>query len=163
MTLTYEAIPAAELAAIRAAGRDEAGNALTAMADDEGGSPLRCCLSTTRPGERVLLIVYTPPGGTGGYAERGPVFIHAEPCEGYRTPHVYPPDLYGRAQTVRAYNEQGRIEDGVYVTDGEQADEAIADLLARPGVTLVQLRNVGFGCYNFAVRRDDRVKTGVAG
>jgi hypothetical protein len=152
MTLTYEAIPAAELTAIRAAGRDEAGNVLTAQVDEEGGSPLRCCLRTTRPGEQVLLVAYTPPGGNGGYAERGPVFIHAEPCPGYRTPGEYPPELYGRPQTVRAYNEQGRIEDGVYVEDGEQADRAIADLLARPGVTLVQLRNVGFGCYNFAVR-----------
>jgi hypothetical protein len=153
MTLTFEAIPAAELAAIRAAGRDEAGNALTVEVDAEGGSPLRCCLRTTRPGEKVLLVAYTPPGGSGGYAERGPVFIHAEPCDGYRTPHDYPPDLYGRAQTVRAYNERGRIEDGIYVQTGEEADRAIADLLARPGVTLVQVRNVGFGCYNFAVRR----------
>jgi hypothetical protein len=153
MTLTYAAIPAAELAAIRAAGRDEAGNVLTPQVDDEGGSPLRCCLRTTRPGEEVLLIAYTPPGGAGGYAERGPVFVHARACEGYRTPDEYPPALYGRKQTVRAYNEQGRIEDGIYVENGEQADKAIADLLARPGVTLVQLRNVGFGCYNFAVRR----------
>jgi Protein of unknown function (DUF1203) len=153
MTLTYEAIPAAELAAIRAAGRDEAGNVLAVQVEEEGGSPLRCCLRATRPGEQVLLIAYTPPGGSGGYAERGPVFVHAQPCEGYRTPDQYPPELYGRKQTVRAYNEQGRIEDGVYVEDGEQAGRAIADMLARPGVTLVQLRNVGFGCYNFAVRR----------
>jgi hypothetical protein len=153
MTLTYEAIPAAELTAIRVAGRDEAGNVLMPRIDAEGGSPLRCCLRTTRPGEQVLLIAYTPPGGAGGYAERGPVFIHAEACEGYRTPHDYPPDLYGRAQTVRAYDEQGQIADGVYVQSGEEADRAIADLLTRPGVTLVQLRNVGYGCYNFAVRR----------
>ncbi|HEY1622608.1 MAG TPA: DUF1203 domain-containing protein [Streptosporangiaceae bacterium] len=153
MTLTYEAIPEAELAAIRAAGRDEAGNVLAVQVDDEGGSPLRCCLRTTRPGERVLLIAYTPPGGAGGYAERGPVFVHADPCEGYRTPHEYPPELYGREQVVRAYDERGRIAAGSYVLDGEDADRAIADLLGRPDVTLVQLRNVGYGCYNFAVRR----------
>jgi len=29
----------------------------------------------------------------------------------------------------------------------------IRELLARPDVTLVHLRNVGYGCYNFAVRR----------
>jgi hypothetical protein len=162
MELIYEAIPVAGLDAIRAAGRDEAGNALVPQVDAEGGSPLRCCLRTTRPGEKVLLVAYTPPGGTGGYAERGPVFIHAESCEGYRTPHEYPPDLYGRPQTVRAYNEQGRIEDGVYAENGEQADRAIADLLARPGVTLVQLRNVGFGCYNFAVRTVRTVRRGAA-
>jgi len=153
MTFTYQGIPAAELAAIRAAGRDEAGNVLSARVDDAGGSPLRCCLRTSQPGERVLLIAYTPPGGAGAYAERGPVFVHAQPCPGYPTPDRYPPDLYGRVQTVRGYDEHGRIADGVYVPDGAAADQAIADLLARPGVTLVQLRNVGFGCYNFSVRR----------
>ena len=70
---------------------DEAGNRLTVQADADGGSPLRCCLRETVPGERVLLIAYTPPGTRGAYAERGPVFIHAEPCDGYLTPDQYPP------------------------------------------------------------------------
>jgi hypothetical protein len=38
---------------------------------DNGGSPVRCCLRETRPGERVMLIAYTPPGTAGAYAERG--------------------------------------------------------------------------------------------
>ena len=42
---------------------------------------------------------------------------------------------------------------GVLVADGRQAQDVIAELLARPGVELVHLRNVGYGCYNFAVRR----------
>ena len=75
----------------RTAGQDEAGNPLTPQADPEGGDPLRCCLRETRPGEEVLLIAHTPPGTSGAYAERGPVFVHADPCEGYATPHRYPP------------------------------------------------------------------------
>lgn len=35
-----------------------------------GISPLRCCLRESAPGERVLLIAYTPPGTRGAYAER---------------------------------------------------------------------------------------------
>jgi len=94
-TLVFEPIPAAELARIRAAGRDEAGNRVTPQADREGGSPLRCCLRETRPGEQVLLIAYTPPGTAGAYAERGPVFVHADPCGGYATP---PEPLSARAE-----------------------------------------------------------------
>jgi Protein of unknown function (DUF1203) len=149
--LTFEAIPAAELAEIRAAGRDEAGNSLTVQADN-GGSPVRCCLRETRPGERVMLIAYTPPGTAGAYAERGPVFVHADPCEGYPTPRRYPPGLRHRRQVVRAYDRQGRIADGVLAADGLRAEAVIAELLARPDVELVHLRNVGYGCYNFAVR-----------
>jgi hypothetical protein len=145
----YRAIPAAELDGIRAAGRDEAGNPLRVV--DGAGSPLRCCLREARPGEKLMLIAYTPPGTAGAYAERGPVFIHAERCEGYSTPHDYPPDLSRRAQVVRAYDGQGRIADGVLVADGRQARDVIAELLARPEIELVHLRNVGYGCYNFAV------------
>ncbi len=37
------------------------------------------------------------------------------------------------------------------VADGRQAEAAIEELLGRSGVELVHLRNVGYGCYNFAV------------
>jgi len=54
---------------------------------------------------------------------------------------------------VRAYDPQGRIADGILVSDGEHAMTVIREMLARPDVPLVHLRNVGYGCYNFAVRR----------
>ena len=151
--LIFEAIPQARLREINSAGVDEAGNQLTVQIATEGGSPLRCCLRECDPGERVLLISYTPPGTRGAYAERGPVFIHAEPCAGYLTPSRYPPGLSHRLQVVRAYDRDGRIAGGVMVNDGEHAMDVIRELLARPDVSLVHLRNVGYGCYNFAVRR----------
>jgi hypothetical protein len=152
-TLIFEPIPPGQLQEIRAAGMDEVGNRLTPQADTEGGNPLRCCLRETRPGEQVLLIAYTPPGTAGPYAERGPVFIHARSCEGYSSPHLYPPALSHRQQVVRAYDQEGRIADGVLVENGEHAVALIQEMFARPDVALVHLRNVGYGCYNFAVRR----------
>jgi Protein of unknown function (DUF1203) len=151
-TLVFEPIPAAELDRIRAAGYDEAGNPLTVEIDAAGGNPLRCCLRETRPGEHVLPIAYTPPGTAGPYAERGPVFIHANRCDGYATRDQYPPELTHRQQVVRAYDRDGRIADGVLVSDGQQADSVIRELLSQPHVALVHLRNVGYGCYNFSVR-----------
>lgn len=151
--LVFEAIPARELEKIRTTGVDAAGNTLSAEVDRNGGNPLRCCLRETRPGERVLLIAYAPPGGRGAYAEVGPVFVHAEPCDGYLTEDQYPPELAHRQQVVRAYNQRGRIKDGVLVSGSEEALTAIRSFLSDPAATVVQVRNVGFGCYNFAVRR----------
>ena len=152
-SLVFEPIPPDTLERIRADMVDEAGNELTGQVVADGGSPLRCCLRETTPGERVLLTAYTPPGTRGAYAERGPVFIHAEACEGYRTPGEYPPGLSHRQQVVRAYDREGRIAYGLLVDGGEHAVPVIRDLLGRPDVALVHLRNVGYGCYNFAVRR----------
>lgn len=151
--LIAEPIPAADLRQIRAAGTDEAGNRLTVQTEAAGGSPLRCCLRESLPGERVLLIAYTPPGPRGAYAERGPVFIHAEPCGGYLTPGQYPPGLSHRQRVVRGYDWEGQITGGVLVSDGVQALAVISELMAQPPVAFLQLRNVGPGCYNFTVRR----------
>jgi hypothetical protein len=150
--LIFAPIPAADLEAVRSAETDEAGNRLAAQVDAEGGSPLRCCLRETRAGMRVLLIAYTPPGTSGAYAERGPVFIHAGPCGGYGTPDQYPPELRHRQQVVRGYDHEGRIADGVLAASGDDALTVIKEMLGRPDVALVHLRNVGAGCYNCAVR-----------
>ncbi len=152
-TLRYEPIPVAYLDHVRTAGLDEAGNPLVVRVEDEGGHPLRCCLRDSRPGERVLLIAYTPPGGAGPYAERGPVFVHADACDGYADVDVYPPGLRHRRQVVRAYDTHADMGDGVLVDDGAEAERAVAELLARPEVEVVHVRNVVAGCYNFCVRR----------
>lgn len=154
-TVVFEPIRPGELDKIRAAGVDEAGNRLVPQTHADGGNPLRCCLRETRPGEQVLLMAYTPPGTAGPYAERGPVFVHADPCPGYQSPTVYPPEFRHRQQVVRAYDYQGRIADGVLAEDGDHAMAVIRELLARPDVALVHLRNVGYGCYNCAVHLAD--------
>src|SRR5581483_1246012 len=69
MSFQILAIPPAELDGIRAAGRDVAGNGYRPTVDRAGGSPLRCCLRLTRPGEQVALIAYRPAGTAGAYAE----------------------------------------------------------------------------------------------
>jgi uncharacterized protein DUF1203 len=146
-----EAIPADTLSRVRSTGRDEAGNELRTRVDDEGGSPLRCCLRDTTPGERVLLIAYTPPGVTGPYAERGPVFIHAEPCPGYPDVDRYPAGLGHRRQIVRGYDRAGNMATATLVADGTEAEQELVTVLGRPDIQVAHVRNVAAGCYNFAV------------
>ncbi len=146
------AIPPAELDGIRAAGRDVAGNGYRPKVDRAGGSPLRCCLRLSRPGEQVALIAYRPAGTAGAYAETGPVFVHAAACDGYPVDGGWPPEFRDRQQVLRAYDERGRISDAVLV-DGAEAEVGIEKLFGDPRILIVHSRNVLYGCYMFAVSR----------
>jgi hypothetical protein len=139
---------------------DDAGREPRMVADDQGGSPLRCCLRLSRPGEAVALVSYAPLRrwaqvrgvDPGPYDETGPVFIHAEPCGG-RIDGGYPAELLGSERVLRAYSADGRILRGVQVQPDDDAERALEDLLADPQVAVVHGRAVDFGCFTFEARR----------
>lgn len=89
------------------------------LADTEGGSPLRCCLRHSTPGERIALISYAPlrrwaaetGAEPGPYDEQGPVFIHAEACEGPVVAGEGFPFARER-RVLRRYSWEGRIVGG---------------------------------------------------
>lgn len=153
MNLQISALPADELRRIRGQGRDDHGNPFTGTVDEAGGAPLRCCLRDSRPGERIALIAYGPLGRPGPYDEVGPVFVHAEECAGYAEPHRYPEAFRSRAQVFRTYRADGSISGGRLVQPDDDQDQAAAELLADPDVTVVHSRNIVYGCYMFAMTR----------
>jgi hypothetical protein len=158
MTLTVSPIPADVVAALLV--QDDAGNAPQLLVEREGGSPLRCCLRASRPGEQVALLSYAPlrrwAAGLGidpgPYDETGPVFVHASPCGGYAGPG-WPADLRGGARVLRAYSTKGRILRGVQVPPYGEFEKEAEALLADPAVAVVHARAVEFGCFTFEVSR----------
>jgi hypothetical protein len=114
-----------------------------------GGEPLRCCLRDATAGEACLLIGYEPPLPASPYAEKGAVFVHAEPCDG-PDGAPYPTAWLGRPQVLRAYDARGWIHPATRTHDGTDPVGALTAVLAEPGVTLVHSRNVVYGCYMFA-------------
>lgn len=152
MSFVISPIPAARLEAMRRDGTDDAGERFEPFVTDEDGAPLRCCLREARAGERLALIAYRPEGTAGAYREIGPVFVHADPCQGYPERGTYPAGFRHRSQVFRAYDKAGRIADALLV-EGAHAEAGIERLLARPDVTTVHSRNVLYGCYMFAIDR----------
>ncbi|RCH68562.1 DUF1203 domain-containing protein [Streptomyces sp. SDr-06] len=143
---------------------DDAGQPCLPFTDHEGGSPLRCCLRPIRPGERVALVSYAPlrrwaaetSATPGAYDEQGPVFIHAEECEGPAT-EEYPSTRPGALRVLRRYSRDGHILGGRLLTLPEEAtpafDAALDEAFADPEVALVHVRAVEYGCFHFEVRR----------
>lgn len=141
--------------------------------DEEGGSPLRCCLRGSEPGETIALVSYAPlrrwAAGTGAdpgaYDEQGPVFIHPGDCGG---PDPAPSARYpfarpGALRTLRRYDRRGHIAGGrlfeIPAATGAEPDAdaafdaALDEAFADPEVALVHVRAVEYGCLHFEVRR----------
>jgi hypothetical protein len=139
---------------------DDAGRQPRLVTDGEGGSPMRCCLRLSRPGERLALVSYAPLRrwaqergvDPGPYDETGPVFIHPEPC-GARIDDGYPAELRGTPRMLRAYASDGRILRGVQAQPDDDVERILEDLLADPQVAVVHGRAVEFGCFTFEARR----------
>jgi len=140
--------------------RDDAGRAPLPVVDAAGGSPVRCCLRVSRPGEELLLASYAPlrrwAAARGvdpaAYDEVGPIFLHATPCAGAE--HTgFPDELRGTPRVMRAYDGNGRIVDGRLVQADEDPEAVIDELLADERVAIVHARALGFGCFTFAIER----------
>lgn len=140
--------------------RDDAGRAPKTVVDADGGSPLRCCLRTSRPGDALRLVSYAPlrrwAAARGvdpaAYDEVGPVFLHPQPCGG-PDGDGYPDDLRGTPRVFRGYDGAGRIVDGRLAGPDDDHEQVIDAVFADERVVVVHARALGFGCYTFAVER----------
>lgn len=140
--------------------RDDAGRRPLPVVDADGGSPVRCCLRASRPGEELLLASYAPlrrwAAARGvdpaAYDEVGPVFIHPRSCDGAQS-SAYPDELRGSPRVMRAYDANGRIVDGRLVPADGDPEQVLTELLDDERVAVVHARALGFGCFTFAVER----------
>ncbi|MFD4480893.1 DUF1203 domain-containing protein [Streptomyces sp. NPDC058471] len=163
---TYTPLPIDPVALKQLRDTDDAGRPCEPYVDAEGGDPLRCCLRPVAPGERVALVSYAPlrrwaeqTGATpGAYDEQGPVFIHADDCEGPApSGGQYPFARPGSLRTLRRYSAEGRIIGGRLFEIPDPAtegfDAAFAEAFADSEVALVHVRAVEYGCFHFEVRK----------
>ena len=120
-------------------------------ADSPSAFPCRHCLHWAQPGERVILFPYAaiPPGRP--YSESGPIFVHAEACERYRTTDQYPAD-FRQGRVFRAYDKNRDMIDAE-VANGSEPEAVIAKLLKNPETAFVHARSVSRGCFTFRIER----------
>jgi Protein of unknown function (DUF1203) len=151
-TLTVHAIEPARLAAVRQAGEDGFGNPVDAYAATGEGEPLRCCLRFARPGEQIALISFAPFTRPSPWREVGPVYVHAEPCDGYAAGSL-PAELRRGPRLLRTYRADGSMdyEHNTLVGEGEDLEPVLERLLAEPAVATVHVRTVLPQCFLYAV------------
>ena len=119
-------------------------------ADAPNGCPCRHCLTWAAPGERLILFPFASVE-SGPYQERGPIFVHAEPCTRYGETQRYP-GVFRNGRVVRAYDARNFMIDA-RVVNGEGPEQVIEELLANPDAAFLHVRSATRGCYTMGVER----------
>ena len=151
--MRYVAIPTPVVRALQAGGVDANGQAPERQRAESGGNPCRHCLKMIPEGAEMLVLAHRPFPAPQPYAEVGPIFLCAEPCEaggGGELPEMLASPDY----IVRGYGADDRI---VYGTGGVVATGAIparaAALFGDARVAYVHVRSARNNCYQCRIDR----------
>lgn len=149
------AMPTHEARAYQSGAPDAYGMAPERRVSDGGGVPCRHCLRAVEPGASYLVLAYRPFPALQPYAETGPVFLHAEPCDRAPEGEDLPPMFLDTPDYIlRGYGEDDRI---VYGTGGVVPTAGIprraAELLQRPDVAYVHMRSARNNCWQLRIER----------
>ncbi len=131
--------------------REGASDHALVTADSPDGYPCRHCLQWAKPGQQMILFPFASIPADRPYAESGPIFVHAEPCDSYANTNEYPVD-FRRQRVLRAYNRNDDMIDAM-VIENDQPEPAIAQLFQNPQTAFLQARSVTRGCYTFRIER----------
>lgn len=144
-----EAIDPAELAAVRADGRDRQGHRVSVKVDDQGGEQLRCCLTRSEPGEPVMLIAHAPLQADSPWQEVGPVFVHAQDCPGRAASSELPDWFDDGPRVLRAYTSGGTMHYAAnrVVEAGDGIAAGLEQMFGDPLVAEVHVRNMVEQCF----------------
>lgn len=153
MTIRFTPIPTDLVRAYQSGAPDANGQPPERQISEGAGNPCRHCLQMIPEGAAMLVLAHRPFPAPQPYAELGPIFLCADPCEaggGDALPDVLASPDY----IVRGYGPDNRI---VYGTGAVVPTQAIADQaalrLADPRVAYVHVRSARNNCYQVRIDR----------
>ena len=154
--ITFKAMETAEARAFQSGALDAHGQKPERHISDGDGVPCRHCQRDVAAGEPYLILAYRPFPAPQPYAETGPIFLHAEPCERYpESDHM--PEMFrknGRRYLLKGYNAGDRIVYGTgTIVAPDELSAAAAQILERDDVRYVHIRSATNNCYQLRAER----------
>lgn len=153
--LRFVAMPTGEARHFQSGGIDAYGLVPERRRSDGDGVPCRHCLKDVAAGEDFLVLAYRPFPALQPYAETGPIFLHAAPCERAAEANSIPPMLAKRkAHLIKGYGVDDRIVYGTgqVVMPGDLEAEA-SKILERSDIAYVHVRSAVNNCYTCRIDR----------
>lgn len=134
----------AELAAVNA-------RRVTATADR--GFPCRISLEDAKVGEELILLHHTSHDVATPYRSAYAIYVRAGVAAA-RYRDALPPVFEGRALALRGFDGDAMLRTARLAGPGE-ADGAIRDLFADPGIAYIDAHNAAYGCFAARIERDE--------
>ena len=154
MTPICTALPTDLARAYQAGAPDANGMPPERAVSDGGGNPCRHCLREIPKGAPMLILAHRPFPEPQPYAEVGPIFLCADPCERWEGAGLPPIAATAPDYLVKGYTADDRIRYGTggIVRAPDLAERARA-LLARDDVAYLHVRSARNNCYQFRIER----------
>ncbi|WP_171101677.1 DUF1203 domain-containing protein [Ruegeria sp. HKCCD7255] len=148
------ALPTQDVRRLQAGGPDAYGAAPERALSDGAGNPCRHCLRQIPEGRDMLILAHRPFLETHPYAETGPIFLCADPCDQFRGDDM--PEILTSSPDylIKGYGTNDRIIYGTgAVTPTDQISAKIDEIFARPDVAYIHIRSARNNCYQARVDR----------
>jgi hypothetical protein len=148
MQIRFVALPTDIVRHYQAGGLDSYNLHPERRISDGDGVPCRHCLRNVAAGEPFLVLAHRPFSKLQPFAETGPIFLHAEPCDQALSTDAFPEILDSPNYILRGYDADERI---VYGSGGVVDMAAIKaraeDLLNRDTIHFVDVRSSRNNCF----------------
>ncbi|MBF9035454.1 DUF1203 domain-containing protein [Rhodobacterales bacterium HKCCE2091] len=152
MTIVFHAIPTETATRIRRSGIDAYGHPVERHLSDGSVYPCRHCLGAVPAGRDYLVLAHRPFRSENPYAETGPIFLCADPCERLVPCDTLPEDLRSESYIVRGYSADERI---VYGTGRVVPTPSIPgyarELFARGDIAFADVRSAANNCFQLRI------------
>ena len=156
LPIQFTSMPSEVARAYQAGAADANGQVPERHISDGDGVPCRHCQRDVAAGEPYLILAHRPFPEPQPYAEVGPIFLHAEPCERYpataETPAMFMKP--GRRYLLKGYHPNDRIFYGTgQIVEPQEVAAAASRILERPGVAYVHVRSALNNCFQCRIDR----------
>lgn len=120
------------------------------------GTPCRHCLRNIPRGAAMLVLAHRPFGRAQPYAETGPIFLCADPCERHQDDGALPEALTSSPDyLIKGYGSDDRIVYGTgAVTPTRDIAAAVTRIFADSRVAYIHVRSARNNCYQARIDRD---------
>lgn len=143
-----------EVRAYQAGAPDAYGHAPERAISTGTGNPCRHCLKHIPEGEEMLILAHRPFTETHPYAETGPIFLCAAPCERYDGAHLPEVLTSSPDYLIKGYGNDDRIVYGTgAVTPTDHMHTTVKAILDRADVAYVHVRSARNNCYQARIDR----------